>query len=237
MVGRSILIVDDEAPIREMIAVALEMAGYDCLEADNAQDAHAIIVDRKPDLILLDWMLPGMSGVEFAKRLRSEERTRSIPLIMLTARGEEQDKVAGLEAGADDYVTKPFSPRELVARIKAVLRRRAPETTEDAVEIGGLRLDPATHRLAANGNPVNLGPTEFRLLHFLMTHPERVHSRAQLLDQVWGDHVFVEERTVDVHIRRLRSALEPSNHDGLVQTVRGSGYRFSTQQETATTGR
>ncbi|MBP6802255.1 MAG: phosphate regulon transcriptional regulator PhoB, partial [Zoogloea sp.] len=190
-----------------------------------------------PDLILLDWMLPGMSGVEFAKRLRSEERTRSIPLIMLTARGEEQDKVAGLEAGADDYVTKPFSPRELVARIKAVLRRRAPETTEDAVEIGGLRLDPATHRLAANGNPVNLGPTEFRLLHFLMTHPERVHSRAQLLDQVWGDHVFVEERTVDVHIRRLRSALEPSNHDGLVQTVRGSGYRFSTQQETATTGR
>lgn len=237
MVGKNILIVDDEAPIREMIAVALEMAGYDCQEAENAQQAHAMIVDRKPDLILLDWMLPGMSGVEFAKRLRSEERTRSIPLIMLTARGEEQDKVAGLEAGADDYVTKPFSPRELVARIKAVLRRRAPETTEDAVEIGGLRLDPATHRLAANGNPVNLGPTEFRLLHFLMTHPERVHSRAQLLDQVWGDHVFVEERTVDVHIRRLRSALEPSNHDGLVQTVRGSGYRFSTQQETATTGR
>mgnify|MGYP002129869328 CR=1 FL=1 len=227
MVGRSILIVDDEAPIREMIAVALEMAGYDCLEAENSQQAHAIIVDRKPDLILLDWMLPGMSGVEFAKRLRSEERTRSIPLIMLTARGEEQDKVAGLEAGADDYVTKPFSPRELVARIKAVLRRRAPETTEDAVEIGGLRLDPATHRLAANGNPVNLGPTEFRLLHFLMTHPERVHSRAQLLDQVWGDHVFVEERTVDVHIRRLRRALEPSGFDRFVQTVRGAGYRFS----------
>jgi two-component system phosphate regulon response regulator PhoB len=207
------------------------------LRAGDAETGQRIVRDALPDLILLDWMLPGMSGVEFAKRLRSEERTRSIPLIMLTARGEEQDKVAGLEAGADDYVTKPFSPRELVARIKAVLRRRAPETTEDAVEIGGLRLDPATHRLAANGNPVNLGPTEFRLLHFLMTHPERVHSRAQLLDQVWGDHVFVEERTVDVHIRRLRSALEPSNHDGLVQTVRGSGYRFSTQQETATTGR
>ena len=189
---------------------------------------------RRPCLILLDWMLPGMSGVEFAKRLRSEERTRSIPLIMLTARGEEQDKVLGLESGADDYITKPFSPRELVARIKAVLRRRAPETTEDPVELGGLRLDPATHRLAAAGNPVTLGPTEFRLLHFLMTHPERVHSRAQLLDQVWGDHVFVEERTVDVHIRRLRCALEPSGHDSLVQTVRGSGYRFSTQQESVT---
>jgi two-component system phosphate regulon response regulator PhoB len=164
--------------------------------------------------------------------LRAEERTRGIPLIMLTARGEEQDKVLGLESGADDYITKPFSPRELVARIKAVLRRRAPETTEDPVDLGGLRLDPATHRLAAGGNPITLGPTEFRLLHFLMTHPERVHSRAQLLDQVWGDHVFVEERTVDVHIRRLRCALEPSNLDSLVQTVRGSGYRFSTQQET-----
>jgi two-component system phosphate regulon response regulator PhoB len=150
-----------------------------------------------------------------------------VPLIMLTARGQELDKVAGLEAGADDYITKPFSPRELVARIKAVLRRRSPQTTEDAVEIGGLRLDPATHRVTADGQPVSLGPTEFRLLHFLMTHPERVHSRTQLLDQVWGDHVFVEERTVDVHIRRLRSALEPTAHDRLIQTVRGSGYRFS----------
>jgi two-component system phosphate regulon response regulator PhoB len=233
----TILLVEDEPAIQELIAANLTRAGHHVLRAGDAETGQRIVRDALPDLILLDWMLPGMSGVEFAKRLRSEERTRSIPLIMLTARGEEQDKVAGLEAGADDYVTKPFSPRELVARIKAVLRRRAPETTEDAVEIGGLRLDPATHRLAANGNPVNLGPTEFRLLHFLMTHPERVHSRAQLLDQVWGDHVFVEERTVDVHIRRLRSALEPSNHDGLVQTVRGSGYRFSTQQETATTGR
>ena len=233
----TILLVEDEPAIQELIAANLTRAGHHVLRAGDAETGQRIVRDALPDLILLDWMLPGMSGVEFARRLRSEERTRSIPLIMLTARGEEQDKVAGLEAGADDYVTKPFSPRELVARIKAVLRRRAPETTEDAVEIGGLRLDPATHRLAANGNPVNLGPTEFRLLHFLMTHPERVHSRAQLLDQVWGDHVFVEERTVDVHIRRLRSALEPSNHDGLVQTVRGSGYRFSTQQETATTGR
>jgi len=233
----TILLVEDEPAIQELIAANLTRAGHHVLRAGDAETGQRIVRDALPDLILLDWMLPGMSGVEFAKRLRSEERTRSIPLIMLTARGEEQDKVAGLEAGADDYVTKPFSPRELVARIKAVLRRRAPETTEDAVEIGGLRLDPATHRLAADGNPVNLGPTEFRLLHFLMTHPERVHSRAQLLDQVWGDHVFVEERTVDVHIRRLRSALEPSNHDGLVQTVRGSGYRFSTQQETATTGR
>ena len=233
----TILLVEDEPAIQELIAANLTRAGHHVLRAGDAETGQRIVRDALPDLILLDWMLPGMSGVEFAKRLRSEERTRSIPLIMLTARGEEQDKVAGLEAGADDYVTKPFSPRELVARIKAVLRRRAPETTEDAVEIGGLRLDPATHRLAADGNAVNLGPTEFRLLHFLMTHPERVHSRAQLLDQVWGDHVFVEERTVDVHIRRLRSALEPSNHDGLVQTVRGSGYRFSTQQETATTGR
>ena len=233
----TILLVEDEPAIQELIAANLNRAGHHVVRAGDAETAQRIVRDALPDLILLDWMLPGMSGVEFAKRLRSEERTRSIPLIMLTARGEEQDKVAGLEAGADDYVTKPFSPRELVARIKAVLRRRAPETTEDAVEIGGLRLDPATHRLTADGKPVNLGPTEFRLLHFLMTHPERVHSRAQLLDQVWGDHVFVEERTVDVHIRRLRSALEPSNHDGLVQTVRGSGYRLSTQQETATTGR
>lgn len=229
MVGRNILIVDDEAPIREMIAVALEMAGYDCLEAENSQQAHAIIVDRKPDLILLDWMLPGASGIEFARRLRADERTRAIPIIMLTARGEEQDKVMGLETGADDYITKPFSPRELVARIKAVLRRRAPQATEDAVELGGLRLDPTTHRVTAGDEALALGPTEFRLLHFLMTHPERVHSRAQLLDQVWGDHVFVEERTVDVHIRRLRCALEPTGHDALIQTVRGSGYRFSTQ--------
>lgn len=233
----TILLVEDEPAIQELIAANLMRAGHHVVRASDAETAQRIVRDALPDLVLLDWMLPGMSGVEFARRLRAEERTRSIPLIMLTARGEEQDKVLGLESGADDYITKPFSPRELMARIKAVLRRRAPETTEDPVDLGGLRLDPATHRLTADGKPVNLGPTEFRLLHFLMTHPERVHSRAQLLDQVWGDHVFVEERTVDVHIRRLRSALEPSNHDGLVQTVRGSGYRLSTQQETATTGR
>ncbi|MBS0347451.1 MAG: phosphate regulon transcriptional regulator PhoB [Proteobacteria bacterium] len=228
----TILLVEDEPAIQELIAANLMRAGHHVVRASDAETAQRIVRDALPDLILLDWMLPGMSGVEFARRLRGEERTRGIPLIMLTARGEEQDKVLGLESGADDYITKPFSPRELVARIKAVLRRRAPETTEDPVELGGLRLDPATHRLAAGASPITLGPTEFRLLHFLMTHPERVHSRAQLLDQVWGDHVFVEERTVDVHIRRLRCALEPTGHDALVQTVRGSGYRFSTQQET-----
>jgi len=182
-----------------------------------------------PDLILLDWMLPGASGVEIARKLRGDERTRQIPIIMLTARSEEQDKVQGLEAGADDYITKPFSPREMLARIKAVLRRRAPQMTDDAVEGKGLRLDPATHRVQGNGDTIDLGPTEFRLLHFFMTHAERVHSRTQLLDQVWGDHIFVEERTVDVHIRRLRSALEATGHDALIQTVRGTGYRFSAQ--------
>ena len=233
----TILLVEDEPAIQELISANLMRAGHHVLRAGDAETAQRIVREALPDLILLDWMLPGMSGVEFARRLRSEERTRAIPLIMLTARGEEQDKVMGLESGADDYVTKPFSPRELVARIKAVLRRRAPETTEDTVSAGDLSLDPATHRLTAGGKPVTLGPTEFRLLHFLMTHPERVHSRAQLLDQVWGDHVFVEERTVDVHIRRRRCALEPSLHDGLVQTVRGSGYRFSTQQESPAVAR
>jgi two-component system phosphate regulon response regulator PhoB len=176
-------------------------------------------------------MLPGMSGIQYARRLRGEERTRDLPIIMLTARSEEHDKIAGLEAGADDYLTKPFSPRELLARIKAVLRRRAPQMTEDIIEIEGLRLDPVTHRIFGDGNPLDLGPTEFRLLHFFMTHTERVHSRTQLLDQVWGDHVFVEERTVDVHIRRLRASLEQSGHDRLIQTVRGSGYRFSALAE------
>jgi two-component system phosphate regulon response regulator PhoB len=176
-------------------------------------------------------MLPGASGVEIARKLRGDERTRQIPIIMLTARSEEQDKVQGLEAGADDYITKPFSPREMLARIKAVLRRRAPQMTDDAVEVKGLRLDPATHRVQGNGDTIDLGPTEFRLLHFFMTHAERVHSRTQLLDQVWGDHIFVEERTVDVHIRRLRRSLEATGHDRLVQTVRGAGYRFSAQPE------
>lgn len=229
----NILLVEDEPAIQELIAANLTRAGHQVVRAADAESAQRIVREALPDLILLDWMLPGISGIDFARRLRTEERTRMIPIIMLTARGEEQDKVAGLETGADDYITKPFSPRELVARIKAVLRRRAPQATEDAVELGGLRLDPATHRVSAGAQILALGPTEFRLLHFLMTHPERVHTRTQLLDQVWGDHVFVEERTVDVHIRRLRSALEPSAHDALIQTVRGSGYRFSAQSSVA----
>jgi len=225
----TILLVEDEPAIQELIAANLGRAGHHVVRVADAEAAQSIVRNALPDLVLLDWMLPGMSGIEFARRLRADERTRAIPIIMLTARGEEEDAVAGLETGADDYVTKPFSPRELVARIKAVLRRRAPQATEDAVELGGLRLDPATHRVAADERAITLGPTEFRLLHFLMTHPERVHSRSQLLDQVWGDHVFVEERTVDVHVRRLRAALEPSGLDQLIQTVRGSGYRFSAQ--------
>jgi two-component system phosphate regulon response regulator PhoB len=225
----NILLVEDEPAIQELIAFNLTQAGHHVLRAASAENAMTLVKNALPDLILLDWMLPGASGVEFAKKLRADERTRGVPIIMLTARSDEQDKITGLETGADDYITKPFSPRELQARIKAVLRRRAPQMTDDAVDTNGLRLDPVTHRVHGHGEPIDLGPTEFRLLHFFMTHPERVHSRAQLLDQVWGDHVFVEERTVDVHIRRLRSALEPSGHDSLIQTVRGTGYRFSAQ--------
>ena len=228
----TILVVEDEPAIQELIAVNLRIAGHKVLRADDATEAANLITAELPDLILLDWMLPGLSGVQFAKRLRADERTRDVPVIMLTARSNEADKVDGLEAGADDYVTKPFSPKELMARIKAVLRRRAPQLTDDLVEVGTLRLDPTTHRLtgiAPGGARVTLeiGPTEFRLLHFFMTHPERVYSRSQLLDQVWGDHVFLEERTVDVHIRRLRNALSPTGDDALVETVRGSGYRFT----------
>ena len=223
----TILVVEDEPAIQELIAVNLEHVGHHVIRARDAESAAGIVRNALPDLMLIDWMLPGMSGIGLAKLMRQDERTRDIPIILLTARSEEQDKVMGLEAGADDYVTKPFSPRELIARIKAVLRRRSPQMTDDPVAIGGLRLDPATHRVVGNQAPLALGPTEFRLLHFLMTHPERVHSRAQLLDQVWGDHVFVEERTVDVHIRRLRQSLEPSGHDKHVETVRGSGYRFT----------
>jgi two-component system phosphate regulon response regulator PhoB len=223
----NILVVEDEPAIQELLALNLEHAGHRVLRARDAEQAGELVRHALPDLILLDWMLPGQSGANFARVLRQDDRTRQVPIIMLTARSQELDKVAGLDAGADDYVTKPFSPRELLARIKAVLRRRAPELTEEPIEISGLRLDPATHRVSGRGSPVDLGPTEFRLLSFLMSHPERVHSRAQLLDQVWGDHVFVEERTVDVHIRRLRKALEPSGHDRLIETVRGSGYRFA----------
>ena len=226
----NILLVEDEPAIQTLIATNLQRAGHTVMASSDAEHAQRLVHEALPDLILLDWMLPGMSGVDFARRLRADERTREVPIIMLTARTEERDKVLGLETGADDYITKPFSPRELVARIKAVLRRRAPQVTEDVVEIGKLRLDPVTHRVAAGGNPITLGPTEFRLLHYFMTHPERVHSRTQLLDGVWGDHVFVEERTVDVHVRRLRSALEPSGTDALIQTVRGAGYRLSPNQ-------
>lgn len=226
----TILLIEDEPAIQELIAFNLLQAGHYVLRAGTAEVAITLVKNALPDLVLLDWMLPGASGIEVARQLRSDERTRQVPIIMLTARGDEQDKVTGLEAGADDYITKPFSPRELLARIKAVLRRRAPQMTDDAVDVQGLRLDPVTHRVSADEHAVELGPTEFRLLHFFMTHAERVHSRAQLLDQVWGDHVFVEERTVDVHIRRLRGALEASGHDGLIQTVRGTGYRFSTQR-------
>ena len=222
-----ILVVEDEPAIQLLIATNLRREGHEVLAAPDAETAQRQIHAALPDLILLDWMLPGISGLEFARRLRADARTRAVPVIMLTARGEERDKVAGLEGGADDYITKPFSPRELLARIQAVLRRGRPQAGADAVELGGLRLDPVAHRVLAAGAPINLGPTEFRLLHYLMTHPERVHSRDQLLDQVWGDHVYVEERTVDVHIRRLRAALEPSGLARHVQTVRGSGYRFS----------
>jgi len=222
-----ILLVEDEPAIQELIVCNLELAGHEAVRADSAERALESVRGSLPDLVLLDWMLPGMSGIDFARRLRAERRTRDVPIIFLTARSEERDKLAGLDLGADDYVTKPFSPRELLARVKAVLRRRAPQSTDDAVEIEGLTLDPGSHRVSGNGVHLDLGPTEFRLLHFLMTHSERVHSRAQLLDRVWGDHVFVEERTVDVHIRRLRQALSPSGHDRLVETVRGAGYRLT----------
>jgi two-component system phosphate regulon response regulator PhoB len=223
----NILVVEDEPAIQELLSFNLQQAGHHTLNATSAEQAFGLLRDTLPDLILLDWMLPGVSGIEFARRLKADAYTKTIPIIMLTARGEEQDKIAGFETGADDYITKPFSPRELMARIKAVLRRRAPQMTDDPVETGGLRLDPASHRVTAAGKPLDLGPTEFRLLHFLMTHTERVHSRGQLLDQVWGNQVFVEDRTVDVHIRRLRRALEDTGHEHLIQTVRGSGYRFS----------
>ena len=221
-----ILVVEDEPAIQELIAVNLEHAGHRVQRAGSAAEADARIRDVRPDLIVLDWMLPDLAGTALARRLRSDARSKDIPIIMLTARAQEQDKVAGLQSGAYDYITKPFSPRELLARIKAVLRRRAPQLTDDTIEIAGLRLDPAAHRVTSDSDELHLGPTEFKLLHFLMTHPERVYSRVQLLDHVWGDHVFVEERTVDVHFRRLRQALEPTGHDRLIETVRGSGYRL-----------
>lgn len=230
MDGKSILIVDDEAAIREMIRMSLEMAGFDCREAGDIQEAHAMIIDAAPDLVLLDWMLPGGSGIELLRRLKREELTAELPVIMLTAKTEEDNKIQGLDVGADDYVTKPFAPRELLSRIKAVLRRSGHGEQEKVIEVKGLKLDPGSHRVYINQTPINMGPTEFRLLKFFMTHQERAYSRSQLLDHVWGGNVYVEERTVDVHIRRLRKALSSSDDDygTLVQTVRGTGYRFST---------
>jgi two-component system phosphate regulon response regulator PhoB len=220
----SVLIVEDEPAILELVAVNLEHAGYATLRAPSAEEAVRLLRDTLPDVALLDWMLPGQSGLALARRLRSDSRTRDMPIVFLTARADEHDKVAALDSGADDYLTKPFSPRELVARIRAVLRRRAPHLGEAPVEIAGLTLDPGAHTILGKGRALELGPTEFRLLHFLMTHPNRVYSRSQLLDGVWGDNAIVEERTVDVHIRRLRQALAPSGHDALIETVRGSGY-------------
>ncbi len=224
--GGAILVVEDEAAVQELIAVNLQHAGYKVMCAGSVPQAEALVHEVKPDLVLLDWVLPDTPGVTFARQLRGDQRTKDIPIILLSGRTGEHDKVAALEGGADDYVTKPFSPRELLARIKAVMRRRAPQLTDDMIEIAGLRLDPAAHRVTGGGREIDLWTLEFRLLHFFMTHPDRVFSRAKLLDEVWGDHVFVEERTVDVHIRRLREALSPTGHAGLIETVRGAGYRF-----------
>jgi two-component system phosphate regulon response regulator PhoB len=220
----TVLIVEDEPAIQELVAVNLEHAGLRVLRAASAEEALRLLAQALPDVVLLDWMLPGQSGLALARRLRAEARTRELPIIFLTARADEPDRIAGLEAGADDYVVKPFSTRELVARIRSVLRRRKPHKDAEAVEIAGLRLDPAAHRVTGHGQPIALGPTEFRLLRFLLTHPNHVYSRKQLLDEVCGDHVFIEERTVDVHIRRLRQALAASGHDALIETVRGAGY-------------
>jgi len=225
----NILVVEDEPAIQELLTLNITQAGHNAMRAVSAEHAQELLREAMPDLILLDWMLPGMNGLEFARKLKTDTLTKSIPIIMLTARGDEYDKVRGLEVGADDYVTKPFSPRELNARIKAVLRRRAPQMTDDPIEVNGLRLDPTTHRVTGNDKIIDLGPTEFRLLHFFLSNAERVHTRSQLLDKVWGDRVFVEDRTVDVHIRRLRNALSISGHEDLIQTVRGAGYRLSVQ--------
>jgi len=231
MPPKQVLIVEDERPIREMIAFGLKRAGFEVREAEDCRSARAMLADKRPDLVLVDWMLPDMSGLELARALKRDRETRELPIIMLTARAEEGDKVAGLEGGADDYVTKPFSPRELIARINAVLRRAAPHAGEERIEFEGLALDQASHRVLVGEKTVALGPTEYRMLEFFMTHPERVYKRDQLLDRVWGGNVYVEERTIDVHIRRLRKALEEFGYDRFIQTVRGSGYRFSARAE------
>jgi two-component system, OmpR family, phosphate regulon response regulator PhoB len=230
-VTRQILIVEDETPIREMIAYGLRKAGFEVREAVDSRAARLELADRRPDLLLVDWMLPDMSGLELTRLVKREAHTRDLPVIMLTARATESDKIAGLDGGADDYVTKPFSPRELLSRINAVLRRTPGAADGETLELGGLTLDRAGHRVTASGREIDLGPTEYRMLEFFMQNPERVYARAQLLDRVWGGNVYIEERTIDVHIRRLRKALEAVQLDGLVQTVRGAGYRFSTRAE------
>jgi len=227
-----ILVVEDESAIAELISINLRHAGYEVTLAASADQAQAAVDGVLPDLVVLDWMLPGQSGLALARQWRGAARTKELPIIMLTARAEEGDKISGLDAGADDYLTKPFSTNELLARIRAVLRRKAPEALDTVVEIGPLSLDPSTRRVSREGSEIKLGPTEFRLLHFLMTHPERVHSRSQLLDRVWGDHVFIEERTVDVHVKRLREALDKVQCARMIETVRGAGYRI-TQQASA----
>ncbi|MCV2355448.1 phosphate regulon transcriptional regulator PhoB [Paucibacter sp. B2R-40] len=227
-----VLVVEDESAIAELISINLRHAGFEVTIAASADQAQYEVDRILPDLVVLDWMLPGQSGLALARQWRGAARTKEMPIIMLTARAEETDKVSGLDAGADDYLTKPFSTNELLARIRAVLRRKAPEALDTLVEVGGLNLDPGTRRVSRDGAEVKLGPTEFRLLHFFMTHPERVHSRSQLLDRVWGDHVFIEERTVDVHVKRLREALERVQCARMIETVRGAGYRL-TQQSAA----
>lgn len=226
-----VLVVEDESAIAELIAINLRHAGFEVTLARDAAQAQVEVDRVLPDLVILDWMLPGQTGVALARQWRSSSRTRELPIIMLTARAEETDKIAGLDAGADDYITKPFSTNELLARVRAVLRRKAPEALDSVVGVGPLLLDPGTRRVTRDGVEVKLGPTEFRLLHFFMTHPERVHSRSQLLDRVWGDHVFIEERTIDVHIKRLREALDRVQCARLIETVRGAGYRLTDQAQ------
>ncbi|MDP1520712.1 phosphate regulon transcriptional regulator PhoB [Porticoccus litoralis] len=229
MSEKTILIVDDEPAIRDMISTALDVAGFNCIQAENAQQAHAMIIDEQPDLVLLDWMMPGTSGVELIRRLQRDELTKNVPVIMLTAKASEDNVVQGLEIGADDYITKPFSPRALVARINAVLRRAEPALPQEPIQVESLLFDPISHRVTINDQTVSMGPTEFRLLSFFLTHQERVYSRDQILDHVWGGNVYMDERTVDVHIRRLRKAIALEGHDRFIQTVRGAGYRFSTR--------
>jgi two-component system phosphate regulon response regulator PhoB len=233
MPKHTVLIVDDEAAIRDMLCIALEAADFNTLSAENAQQAHATIIDRQPDLVLLDWMMPGTTGLELLRRLKRDDLTARIPVIMLTAKAEEDSKIAGLDAGADDFVPKPFSPRELISRVKAVLRRVGREELQEPISIGQLVFDPVGHRVSIADETINLGPTEFRLLQFFLTHQERVYSRDQILDYVWGGNVYLDERTVDVHIRRLRKAISVAGHENYVQTVRGAGYRFSTQLQNA----